>query len=127
MRAWTFPREGFSRALRAAIGGLKRVEFLIKPRFSFLTRWPVTSLVGLQTLIMALVLILPIFGANFSPGVTVTLTALALMQRDGLLMVLSVPCAVGSVIWVYLFTKYGVMAAAWVGDWLHTIWPFNLF
>ena len=21
----------------------------------------------------------------------------------------------------------GVMAAAWVGDWLHTIWPFNLF
>ena len=127
VRAWTFPREGFSRALRVAIGGLKRVEFLIKPRLSFLTRWPVTSLVGFQTLIMALVLILPIFGANLSPGVTVTLTALALMQRDGLLMLLSVPCAVGSVIWVYLFTKYGVMAAAWLGEWLHTIWPFNLF
>ena len=123
VRAWTFPRDGFSRALRIAIAGLKRVEYLIKPRLSFLTRWPVTSAVGFQTLLMALVLILPIWGANLSPGVTVTLTALALMQRDGLLMLLSVPCAVGSIVWVYLFTKYGVLAAAWVGDWLQGVLP----
>jgi hypothetical protein len=118
VRAWTFPREGFNKALRVAIGGLKRVEFLIKPRLSFLTRWPLTSLVGFQTLLMALVLILPIWGANLSPGVTVTLTALALMQRDGLLMLLSVPCAVGSIVWVYLFTKYGVIAATWLTQWV---------
>jgi hypothetical protein len=118
VRAWTFPREGFNKALRVAIGGLKRVEFLIKPRLSFLTRWPLTSLVGFQTFLMAIVLILPIWGANLSPGVTVTLTALALMQRDGLLMLLSVPCAVGSIIWVYLFTKYGVIAATWLTQWV---------
>lgn len=118
VRAWTFPREGFNKALRVAIGGLKRVEFLIKPRLSFLTRWPLTSLVGFQTLLMALVLILPIWGANLSPGVTVTLTALALMQRDGLLMLLSVPCAIGSIVWVYLFTKYGVIAATWLTQWV---------
>ena len=118
VRAWTFPREGFRRALLVAIGGLKRVEFLIKPRLSFLTRWPLTSVVGFQTLLMALVLILPIWGANLSPGVTVTLTALALMQRDGLLMLLSVPCAIGSIVWVYLFTKYGVLAAAWLTQWV---------
>lgn len=118
VRAWTFPREGFNKALRVAIGGLKRVEFLIKPRLSFLTQWPLTSLVGFQTLLMALVLILPIWGANLSPGVTVTLTALALMQRDGLLMLLSVPCAIGSIVWVYLFTKYGVIAATWLTQWV---------
>ncbi|MBY0566239.1 MAG: exopolysaccharide biosynthesis protein [Hyphomonadaceae bacterium] len=118
VRAWTFPREGFNKALRVAIGGLKRVEFLIKPRLSFLTRWPLTSLVGFQTFLMAIVLILPIWGANLSPGVTVTLTALALMQRDGLLMLLSVPCAVGSIVWVYLFTKYGVIAATWLTQWV---------
>lgn len=123
VRAWTFPREGFSRALKVAIGGLQRVEYLIKPRLSFLTRWPVTLAVGFQTLLMALVLILPIFGANLTPGITVTLTALALMQRDGLLMLLSVPCAIGSLLWVYLFTKYGVIAAAWVGDWLQSVLP----
>ncbi len=124
VRAWTFPRDGFRRALEVAISGLKRVEYLIKPRLSVLTRWPVTSFVGFQSLLMALVLILPIWGANLTPGVTVTLTALALMQRDGLLMLLSVPCAVGSIVWVYLFTKYGVMAAAWLGGWLQSVWPF---
>lgn len=121
VRAWTFPREGFRRALEVAIGGLRRVEYLIKPRLTVLTRWPVTSFVGFQTLLMALVLILPMWGANLTPGVTVTLTALALMQRDGVLMLLSVPCAVGSLLWVYLFTKYGVMAATWLGDWLQSI------
>ncbi|MBC7767997.1 MAG: exopolysaccharide biosynthesis protein [Phycisphaerales bacterium] len=128
VRAWTFSRTGFTRALNLAIGGLQRVEYLIKPRMSALTRWPVTSLVGLQTLLMALVLILPIWGANLSPGVTVTLTALALMQRDGLLMLLSVPCAIGSMVWVYLFTKYGVIAATWLGHWIDGALPWlNLF
>jgi hypothetical protein len=121
VRAWSFPREGFRRALEAAIGGLRRVEYLIKPRLSILTRWPATSFVGFQTLLMALVLILPIWGANLTPGVTVTLTALALMQRDGVLMLLSVPCAIGSIVWVYLFTKYGVQAAQWLGEWLQNI------
>ncbi len=121
VRAWTLPREGFCQALRVAIAGLRRVEFLIKPRLSFLTRWPVTSAVGFQTLLMALVLILPIWGANLSPGVTVTLTALSLMQRDGLLMLLSIPCAIGSIIWVYLFTKYGVLLATWLGQWANDL------
>jgi hypothetical protein len=127
MRAWTFPRDGFRRALQLAIGGLRRVEYLIKPRLSVLTRWPATSFVGFQTLLMAIVLILPIWGANLSPGVTVTLTALALMQRDGVLMLLSIPCAIGSIAWVYFFTKYGVMAAAWLAHWLQGVLPFSLF
>ena len=127
VRAWTFQRDGFRRALQLAIGGLRRVEYLIKPRLSVLTRWPVTSFVGLQTLLMALVLILPIWGANLSPGVTVTLTALALMQRDGLLMLLSIPCAVGSIAWVYFFTKYGVMAAGWLAHWVQGVLPSSFF
>jgi hypothetical protein len=118
VRGWTFPRAGFCKALGVAIRGLQRVEFLIKPRLSFLTRWPVTAAVGFQTLLMALVLILPIFGANMPPAVAVVFTALALMQRDGLLMLLSIPIAIGSIIYVYLFTKYGIIAAAWLSDWV---------
>lgn len=126
VRAWTFKREGFARALRVAIGGLRRVEYLIKPRLVFLTRWPVTSAVGFQALLMGLVLILPILGANFLPGVTMTLTALALMQRDGLLMLLSLPFSVGTLIYVYLFTKYGVIVASMIGEWTQNLFQ-NLF
>jgi hypothetical protein len=57
------------------------------------------------------------WGANLTPGVTVTLTALALLQRDGLLMLLSIPCAIGSLAWVYFGTKYGIMLIDWVFDW----------
>lgn len=119
VRAWTFPGAGLRKALRAAIPALRRVEVLIKPRLTFLTRWPLTIGVGVQTLIMAIILILPIWGANLSPGVTVTLTALALLQRDGLLMLLSIPCAIGSMLWVYFGTKYGIMLATWLYDVAH--------
>ena len=60
-------------------------------------------------------------------GAEALLTALALMQRDGLLMLLSVPCALGSLLWVYLFPKYGVIAAAWVGEWLQGVLPWLHF
>jgi hypothetical protein len=116
MRNWTFSRDGFTRALNAAIPTLKRVEYLIRPRLSFLAAWPATSLVGFQTFVMAVVLILPIWGANLTPGITVTLTALGLLQRDGLLILLSIPCAIGSVAWVYYGTKYGIMAASWLAE-----------
>ena len=68
---------------------LRRVEVLIKPRLSQLTRFPATILVGFQTLVMALILVLPILGGNWPPGIIVALSALALLQRDGLLMLIT--------------------------------------
>ncbi len=118
MRAWSFPREGLCKALRAAIPSLRKIERLIKPRWPALTQWPATSLVGLQTLIMALILILPIWGANLTPGVTVVLTAMALLQRDGVLMLLTVPAALGSMAWVYFGAKYSIYALEWLIEWL---------
>ncbi|MES1199504.1 MAG: exopolysaccharide biosynthesis protein [Pseudomonadota bacterium] len=106
-RAWTFPRAGLHRALGAAIPFLKRVEYLIRPRFAFLTRWPVTTYIGLQTLLMALILILPVWGANWPPGITVALTAIALLQRDGILMLLTLPAAAGSVAALYFGARLG--------------------
>ncbi|HWA01706.1 MAG TPA: exopolysaccharide biosynthesis protein [Caulobacterales bacterium] len=106
-RAWTFPRDGLKRALGAAIPFLRRVEYLIRPRLAFLTRWPVTTYVGLQTLLMAVILILPVWGANWPPGVTVALTALALLQRDGVLMLLTVPAAAGSTAALYFGARLG--------------------
>lgn len=116
-RAWSFPREGLRKAVHAAVPTLKRVETLIKPRLTVLTRWPVTALVGLQTLTMALILILPIPGGNWPPGITVALTALALLQRDGLLMLLTVPAAGASVAAFYYFGRVSLFAVEQLFDW----------
>ncbi|MEZ5956823.1 MAG: exopolysaccharide biosynthesis protein [Hyphomonadaceae bacterium] len=108
VREWRVSGEALRRTFHLAIPTLNRVEYLIKPRWSRLTRFPATILVGLQTLLMALVLILPIPFANWPPGMTVAMTSLALLQRDGLLMLITIPAALASVASVYLGTKFGL-------------------
>ncbi|MEQ1617753.1 MAG: exopolysaccharide biosynthesis protein [Terricaulis sp.] len=99
VRAWRVDSQALRRTFNVAIPTLKRVEVLIKPRLSFLTRFPFTIYVGLQTLFMALVLILPIPAGNWPPGITVALTALALLQRDGVLLLATVAaCALSTYI-----------------------------
>ena len=120
-RAWTFPRSGLNTTLRAAIPPLKRIEMLIKPRLAQVTRFPVTILVGLQTLAMAFILILPIPFANWPPGITVAMTALALLQRDGVLMLLTIPAALASVASVYVGGRIGVAVLDQAMDWLRGV------
>jgi hypothetical protein len=119
VREWRVSGDALRRTFHLAIPSLKRVEYLIKPRWSRLTRFPVTILVGLQTLLMALVLILPIPFANWPPGMTVAMTAIALLQRDGILMLLTIPAAIASVASVYLGTRVGLVVIDNAIQWIN--------
>jgi hypothetical protein len=121
VREWRVSGEALRRTFHLAIPSLKRVEYLIKPRWSRLTRFPATILVGLQTLLMALVLILPIPFANWPPGMTVAMTSLALLQRDGLLMLLTIPAAIASVASVYFGAKIGIVVIDSAIQWLNAL------
>jgi hypothetical protein len=121
VRHWEIECAPLRRTLHAAIPPLKRVEYLIKPRWSRLTRFPVTILVGLQTLLMAFILILPIPFANWPPGMTVAITSLALLQRDGLLMLLTIPAAIASVASVYLGTRFGLAIINNIVEWVQNL------
>jgi len=118
VRAWEVNCEDIRRTVRVTTPTLRRIEFLIRPRWSRLTRFPVTILIGLQTLLMALILIPPIPLANWGPGMTVAMTALALLQRDGLLMLLTIPAAIASVGSVYIGLRLGVAAINGAVDWV---------
>jgi hypothetical protein len=121
VREWRVSGDALRRTFQLAIPSLKRVEYLIKPRWSRVTRFPATILVGLQTLLMALVLILPIPFANWPPGMTVAMTALALLQRDGLLMLLTIPAAIASVASVYLGTRVGLAVIDGAIQWINNL------
>jgi len=121
VRAWTFPREGLQKAIHLASPVLRRLERFIRPRLNGLTDFPFTIFFGLQTLILSLVLIAPIPGGNWPPGMTISMTALALLQRDGLLALISTFCATVSAILAFYFFKFGVFAVHKLGHWL-TIW-----
>jgi hypothetical protein len=121
MRAWTFSREGLRKAVAATVPALRRVERLIRPRLARLTQFPFTIFFGVQTLLLSLVLILPIPGGNWPPGVTISMTAIALLQRDGILAILSTFAAIGSGVAAYYFFRWGVAAmrelSAMVSGW----------
>lgn len=121
VRNWRVDCEALRRTFNLAIGPLRRVEYLIKPRWSRLTRFPATILVGLQTLLMALVLILPIPFANWPPGMTVAMTSIALLQRDGMLMLLTIPAAIASVASVYLGTRVGIVVIDGAVQWIQNL------
>lgn len=121
VRDWRVSCSSLRRTFRYAIPALQRVEYLIKPRWSRLTRFPATIFAGFQTLVMALILILPVFGANLPPGFTVVLTALALLQRDGLLMLITTPFAVGSVAALVYFGILSIAAINGIFGWITTV------
>jgi hypothetical protein len=117
VRAWSVDCSALRRTFQVAAPALKRIEYLIKPRWTRLTRFPATILVGLQTLLMAIILILPIPFANWPPGMTVAMTSLALLQRDGALMLMTIPAAIASVASVYLGTKLGLAIINNLAEW----------
>lgn len=116
VRLWTFQGRGLVAAIQFSIAPLRWIERFTRPRLIWMTQWPATALIGLQTLIMALVLVLPLWGANMPPGVAVSMTGLALLQRDGLLMLLSVPIALASVAWVYFGAKLVFLFSRWLAE-----------
>ena len=68
-------------------------------------------------LLMAFILILPIPFANWPPGMTVAITSLALLQRDGVLMLLTIPAAIASVASVYVGTRVGLAVIDNIIEW----------
>ena len=127
LRAWSFQREHLQKAIRGAVPILRRIEHFVQPRWSWLTRPPFTIFLGLQTLLLAFVLMLPIPAGNWPPGMTIAMTALALLQRDGLLAVLSVPAALVSVFVAYVGIRIGIAALSELGWVLTSVltghWP----
>ncbi len=123
VRSWSFSREGLQRAISAAGPYLRRIEKYVRPRLSIFTRAPFSILFGLQVLLMAVVLTLPIPFGNWPPAMTLAMMALALLQRDGVLMLLSVPAAALSVVIAYAGVRIGWAALVELGQiltsWFH--------
>jgi hypothetical protein len=94
--------ETFRKAIDWAMPMLVQVEKLVQPRLQFLTEKPATIWFGIQILILAGLLSLPIPGVNMIPSFGVAFYAIALLQRDGLFAIVSfglfvISCLLGPV------------------------------
>ncbi|MFZ5609908.1 MAG: exopolysaccharide biosynthesis protein [Pseudomonadota bacterium] len=89
LRRRPLPHAGLAKALLKAQPFLQRFERLSRPRLLVLTALPGQVVLGLVALVLATILVLPIpLVGNWPPGVALTVLALALIERDGLLLLL---------------------------------------
>lgn len=82
----TMSRTDFATLVRRIGPWLARAERLLRPRATRLVSRPMEHLVGLVCLLLAVVLVLPVPLGNMLPALAISLFALGIMERDGLLI-----------------------------------------
>ena len=122
MNAWlpriitdrSLSRVDFHRVVKAASPWLARAEGIMKPRFEFLAKPPAVYFTGLVAFVMALLVLLPIPGANMAPSIAICIIALGLLERDG--------------IWIVLGALVGIISTVVVGGiyWVLITWTVSL-
>jgi hypothetical protein len=108
------PPDTFRKGIDWAMPTLIKVEKFVQPRLQFLTQKPATIWFGIQTLILAGILMLPIPGANMLPGMGVATFAIAVLQRDGLFALISFGIFLFSLPVAVLGVGAGLAALNWI-------------
>lgn len=83
LRRW-IERETYRNGVQKVLPRLRKFERLSKPRLEIMTSELSEVLIGVATVILAFILILPIWGGNLIPALIIATFGFGLMQRDGL-------------------------------------------
>lgn len=78
----------FNNGLRRVLPWIERIEKVSRPRLGFLFGPVGDRVLGLVCTLLAMIIVLPIFGGNFLPAVAVSVLAISLVLRDGVLALL---------------------------------------
>lgn len=111
-------RATYRTGLERILPRLRRIERLSKPRLPMMTSEMSEILIGLATALLAIILMLPIWGGNLIPALIISTFGFGLMQRDGLAILLAwsaigLLCLAGLIIW---------LAWRWVSPYLLPVW-----
>lgn len=117
-------RRGVSRQLLARlIDKIKwaeaRVERVFRPRLAGLTGAVAARLIGLVCFLLALLAAIPIPLFHVAPAAAIAVFGLALIYRDGALVIAAAGAAVLSVLVDILIVGSGVALLAYAASWLH--------
>lgn len=90
----SFVRQDMDRMVSYTIPYLIKVERILKPRLSFLLGPSVERVIALICIVMAVMISLPIPLGNWLPALTICLFCLAIMERDGMFVLLGCVSAI---------------------------------
>lgn len=95
-----------------------RIERVLKPRLAALTSPAATRIIGLVCFILALVAAIPVPLFHVAPAAAIVLFGLALIYRDGALVIAAAVASVLSLVVDALIIGSGVVALSYVASWL---------
>jgi len=82
---------------------IKRIEYFIRPRLSFITQGHFSKLIGVLGFIMALAVSIPLPLTNTIPSFGIALMAMGVLMRDGLAVITG---AIIGMVWVVLLVSF---------------------
>ena len=95
-----------------------RVERVFKPRLPRLTGPTAARLISFACFLLAIAAAIPIPAVHVAPAGTIVLCALALIYRDGVLVIAACVAAVLALTIETLIIAYGVVVLSYVASWL---------
>jgi hypothetical protein len=98
----------------------RRVERIFKPRMATLTGPASTRFIGLVCFLLALVAAIPVPLFHVAPAAAILLFGLALIYRDGALVIVAAVAAVLSIVVDALIIGSGVVALSYAASWLRS-------
>ncbi len=84
IEAKTVQRATLVRMVDAVEPRMRRIEAILKPRWTFLFSSAMDRAIGVFAALCAISIIIPLPGTNFPPAIALILIALAVMEEDGL-------------------------------------------
>lgn len=116
----TVPAPLLGRQMRRFLPPLRWVERYVHPRWPLLTARPVRMITGLLLIALGVVLFVPIPLSQLLPGLTASVLALSLLQRDGLTILIGFALTALSLVVGYFMLAVTIHGAvdlwrSWVG------------
>ncbi len=108
IRRYRFSRAKLAYFLTKALPYIRKVEKLLHPRLAFMGTKGGEHVAGVVVLALAIVLSLPIPLGNFLPGLAISVIALGMLERDGLIMIAGM--VGGTLAMAVILGFYGVLA-----------------
>lgn len=96
-----------------------RVERIFRPRLARLTGATATRLIGLVSLLLALVAAIPVPLFHVAPAGAIDLFGLALIYGDGMLVIAAIVASIAAIVFDIVLVTSGMMALTYAAAWFH--------
>jgi len=101
MKRW-IERKAYREGVAKVLPRVRVVERLSRPRLHMMTSELSEILIGVATVALACILVLPIWGGNLVPALIISTFGFGLMQRDGLVVLVGWLGVIGVVLFIWL-------------------------